>query len=78
MTQIGENFRVREVMTRESSVVFSLALNFMELLLLADFSMIYESEIGAINFSKLTNACEDIHEQYGPEIESMLTNMLNE
>ena len=33
----------------------------MELLLLADFSMIYESEIGGINFGKLKDACQDIY-----------------
>ena len=38
----------------------------MELLLLADFSMVYEEEVGAINFGKLTSACQEVYEQYGP------------
>jgi hypothetical protein len=37
----GENYRAKEVLNRESSVVFVLAVNFMELLLLADLSTIY-------------------------------------
>ena len=65
MALSGQNFRVKEISNRESSLVFTLALNFMELLLLADISMVYIEGEEFIDFQKLELACNDIREQYG-------------
>jgi hypothetical protein len=64
----GENYRAKEVLNRESSVVFVLAVNFMELLLLADLSTIYYEHEDQMDLNQLMEASRDISERYGPDL----------
>ena len=64
----GENYRAKEVLNRESSVVFVLAVNFMELLLLADLSTIYYEHEDQMDLNQLMEASRDISESYGPDL----------
>lgn len=69
----GENYRMREISQRDSSVIFSIALNFLELLLLADLSMLYEEE--AFSFKRLQGALEEVLDTYGEDIYLLLVRM---
>lgn len=69
----GENYRMREIRQRDSSIIFSIALNFLELLLLADLSILYEEE--GFSFRRLQGALEDVLGAYGEDIYLLLVKM---
>lgn len=56
----GEPYKAKEVLNRESSVVFILAINFMELLLLGDLSAIYAEQEELIDVQKLKEASQEV------------------
>lgn len=64
----GEPYKAKEVLNRESSVVFILAINFMELLLLGDLSAIY-AEQELIDVQKLKEASREVSELYGSDLQ---------
>jgi hypothetical protein len=64
---------MREIGQRDSSIIFSMALNFLELLLLADLSMLYEEE--CFSFKRLQGALEEVLHSYGEDIYLMLVRM---
>lgn len=64
---------MREVSQRDSSIIFSIALNFLELLLLADLSMFYEEE--GFSYKRLQGALEEVLHAYGEDLYLLLVRM---
>lgn len=69
----GQHYRMREINQRDSSIIFSIALNFLQLLLLADLSMLYEQQ--SFSFKRLHGALEEARDLYGEDVYLLLMRM---